>query len=157
MTRPLVADSKANILVASAKGFSGGAEELNATARVLSSIHSDPARRRGMEALIQADGKNPETLGQMLAQTATLNSDEDKRQLLARMAGLVGESEPLRRAFFAALNTIHSAGDQRQVLMAVLARDTLGAGTMSDVIQATAGMASHDDQAAVLGAIAARR
>src|SRR5260370_34426934 len=99
---------KTTILVASAHGFHGGQETLHAVSKVLASIHSDGDRRRCLDALIEANGKDMATIHEVLVQALSMNSDGDRTHVLLQLAGSFPEQDPVRHAFFAAVNTTHS-------------------------------------------------
>ncbi len=65
--------------------------------------------------------------------------------------------EPVRRAFFSAVNTLHSSSDHRRVLMALLSRPDLDGETLREVSRSASGINSNEDQAAILKGLAERR
>ena len=144
---------KATLVAASASNFHGEGIA-HASAQVLQSIHGDGDRRRALEAVIAADGRDPETLREMLAQTAAMNGDGDKGHVLLLAAPEFPQDGAVRGAFFSAVDTIHSDGDHRQVLMAVLNRKDLTPDTLRDVSRSALLLNSAQDQATILRGIA---
>lgn len=115
-------EEKAKIAVKAANNFKSGEDTLHEASLLLSSIHSDGERRSALEALLAADGNNLATLRLVLTQTMTMNSDEEKSRVLTLASEKLTGDEASRRTYFRALNSIHSSGEQRKVLLALLAR-----------------------------------
>lgn len=150
-------EEKAKIVVEASSNFKGGEDTLREASRLLSSIHSDGERRRALEALLAADGGNASSLKLILTHALTMNSDEEKARVLNLAAGNLTDDEPSRRAYFSVLHSIHSSGEQRNVLLALLARAELKPGLLDEVARTAAGIGSYEDRDAVLRALAGRR
>ena len=86
-----------------------------------------------------------------------MNSDEEKSRVLTLAAEKLTGDEVCRRAYFGALNSIHSSGEQRKVLLALLARAEVPLGVRDEVAKAAAGIRSNEDRDAVLRALAEKQ
>ena len=150
-------EEKAKIAVEAANNFKGGEDTLHQASRLLGSIHSDGERRSALEALLAGDGNNLATFKLALTQTLTMNSDEEKSRVLTLAAEKLTGDEVCRRAYFGALNSIHSSGEQRKVLLALLARAEVPLGVRDEVAKAAAGIRSNEDRDAVLRALAEKQ
>jgi beta-lactamase regulating signal transducer with metallopeptidase domain len=169
---------KAEFLLASAHRFA--ADHLRASYfHAVDSISSDYDRRRVLIAMLEADGRSPETASRVGQSAKLMSSDHDKAEVLIAIPLLSGgtgcallkaartiqsdhdkarvlrdsgylESSECAGAFFAVVSLIQSDNDRSSVLRDMLDRPGLGPSTYASVASAAKAMSSDNDKANVL-------
>ncbi len=172
-------NDKADFLVAHAQDLATR-ESRNGYFSAVNSINSDNDRRRVLMHMLEIDGHDADT-ARLIGQSAkTMNSDNDKADVLlaipsaatgdarcsllnaartiqsdndkARVLRDTGyaESAECRGAWFAVVNEIQSDNDRSNALQSVLKLSNLQADTYRDVAKSAKGMNSDNDKANVL-------
>lgn len=148
LTRSIGSDGeKARLIVSTYSKFmkAGLRERLF---EAIDSIGSDGERRRAIQAVLQGDGANSETVTLSVKSASRIGSDGEKAAVLTQAAWPIS-SEESRRAWFKAANTIGSDGEKARALMAILDRNS-SAGMLVDVANSARGIGSDGEKARVL-------
>jgi beta-lactamase regulating signal transducer with metallopeptidase domain len=112
------------------------------------SISSDGDHQQVLVALVHRQGIGTDTLGGIANSAQRISSDGDKARVLVDLAG--ANIEPVRDAFFAAADSIHSDGDRSHVLTALLDKPGTSSAMAIAAIQSATGISSEGDMARVL-------
>lgn len=112
------------------------------------SVSSDGDHRQVLVALVHREGIDAATLDEIASSAQRISSDGDKARILMELAGT--NIEPIRDDFFAATNTISSAGDHSQVLITLLGKPGTSATTAIAAIQSATRISSDGDMGRVL-------
>jgi hypothetical protein len=139
---------KARVLKEAISTYSDSEAERKAFFEAANSIASDGDRQQVLVALIHQKGVGAATLGDIANSAQRISSDGDKAHVLEDLAG--ANVEPIRDAFFAAADSIHSDGDRSRVLMAVLDKSGASSTTAIAAIQSATGISSDGDMTRVL-------
>lgn len=111
------------------------------------SISSDGDHQQVLVTLVHEQGIATATLGGIANSTQRISSDGDKARVLVELAGR--DIEPVRDAFFAAADSIHSDGDHGRVLLAILDRPGTSDVMAIGAIQSATGISSDGDKGRV--------
>jgi beta-lactamase regulating signal transducer with metallopeptidase domain len=112
------------------------------------SISSDGDHQQVLVTLVHRAGMGAATLGGIANSAQRISSDGDKAHVLVELAG--GDIEPVRDAFFAAADSIHSDGDHSRVLIVLLDRPGTSSVLVIGAIQSATGISSDGDKGRVL-------
>jgi beta-lactamase regulating signal transducer with metallopeptidase domain len=112
------------------------------------SISSDGDHQQVLVTLVHRPGIGTATLGGIANSAQRISSDGDKAHVLVELAG--GDIEPVRDAFFAAADSIHSDGDHSRVLIVLLDRPGTSSVMVIGAIQSATGISSDGDKGRVL-------
>ena len=112
------------------------------------SISSDGDHQQVLVTLVHRAGIGAATLGGIANSAQRISSDGDKAHVLVELAG--GDIEPVRDAFFAAADSIHSDGDHSRVLIVLLDRTGTSSVMVIGAIQSATGISSDGDKGRVL-------
>jgi beta-lactamase regulating signal transducer with metallopeptidase domain len=112
------------------------------------SISSDGDHQQVLVTLVHRAGIGAATLGGIATSAQRISSDGDKAHVLVELAG--GDIEPVRDAFFAACDSIHSDGDHSRVLIVLLDRTGTSSVMVIGAIQSATGISSDGDKGRVL-------
>jgi beta-lactamase regulating signal transducer with metallopeptidase domain len=112
------------------------------------SISSDGDHQQVLVTLVHRQGIGTDTLGGIANSAQRISSDGDKARVLVDLAG--ANIEPVRDAFFAAADSIHSDGDRSHVLTALLDKPGTSSAMAIAAIQSATGISSEGDMARVL-------
>jgi beta-lactamase regulating signal transducer with metallopeptidase domain len=112
------------------------------------SISSDGDHQQVLVTLVHRQGIGTDTLGGIANSAQRISSDGDKALVLVDLAG--ANIEPVRDAFFAAADSIHSDGDRSHVLTALLDKPGTSSAMAIAAIQSATGISSEGDMARVL-------
>ena len=144
---------KSRLLQRLAAHYSGANPLRTAFFQALNSIHSDGERRETLTVFLKNKGIGLEDLIEVLESSAQLSSDGEKASLLAEMTHLYQEDAAVRSAFFKAAETLRSDGESSRVLSELLAKKP-AVETLQSILQATRGISSDGEKAALLVAMA---
>jgi hypothetical protein len=117
----------------------------------LTSMKSDYERRKALSAVLATRPLSAGVADLAMGATRDMHSDYDRRQVLHAALGAgasVDHAEPL----VAALGTMRSAYDKREVLLEMINTRSLGADAKTAVLNAAAGVNSDYDRRMVLAA-----
>ena len=112
------------------------------------SISSDGDRQQVLVTLVHRPGIGTDTLGGIANSARRISSDGDKARVLVDLAG--ANIEPVRDAFFAAADSIHSDGGRARVLTVLLDKPGTSSAMAVAAIQSATGISSEGDRARVL-------
>lgn len=112
------------------------------------SVSSDGDHQQVLVALAHRQGIDAATLDGIAKSAQRISSDGDKARVLMELAGT--NLEPVRDDFFAAANTISSAGDHSQVLVTLLDKPGTSATMAIGAIQSATRISSDGDLGRVL-------
>jgi hypothetical protein len=112
------------------------------------SISSDGDHQQVLVTLVHRAGIGTATLGGIANSAQRISSDGDKAHVLVELAR--GDIEPVRDAFFAACDSIHSDGDHSRVLIVLLDRTGTSSVMVIGAIQSATGISSDGDKGRVL-------
>ncbi len=108
-------------------------------------IDSDHDRAEILLAALTSSGESQSAL---LTVVPAINSDHEKARVLQHAATLYRDVPPVREAFFAAVHTISSDRERREVLEALLRRPALSPETVNAIAQAAQQLtAEHEREA----------
>jgi hypothetical protein len=178
-------NDKADFLIAHQRDLSADGVRTSYFSAV-NSIHSDNDRRRLLMRLLETQGHDPETARLIGLSAKSMNSDNDKADVLLAIpaatsadarCGLLNaartiqsdndkarvlkdagyvESAQCRDAYFAVVNLIHSDNDRSEVLQTLLKSPSLESDTDRNIADSARTMNSDNDKANVLVQLAAR-
>jgi beta-lactamase regulating signal transducer with metallopeptidase domain len=114
----------------------------------VNSISSDGDHQQVLVVLVHRQGIGTDALGRIANSAQRISSDGDKARVLVDLAG--ANIEPVRDAFFAAADSIHSDGDHSRVLTAVLDKPGTSSAMAIASIQSATNISSEGDRARVL-------
>ncbi len=139
---------KARVLKEAVSSYRDDSTVQKAFLDAANSISSDGDHQQVLVALVHRQGIGPGTLGEIANSAQRISSDGDKAHVLVDLAGV--NIEPVRDAFFAAADSIHSDGDRSRVLTAVLDKPGTSSAMAIAAIQSATGISSEGDKARVL-------
>jgi hypothetical protein len=139
---------KARVLKEAVPAYSEDASVRKAFFDAANSISSDGDHQQVLVSLAQKQGIGADTVGDIANSAQRISSDGDKARVLIELAGT--GVDPVRDAFFAAANSIHSDGDCSRVLMVVLDKPGIPSSLAVAAIQSATGISSDGDKARVL-------
>lgn len=114
----------------------------------VNSVSSDGDHQQVLVALAQRQGIGAATLDGIAKSAQRISSDGDKARVLMELTGT--NIEPVRDDFFAAANTISSAGDHSQVLVTLLDKPGISTTMAIAAIQSATRISSDGDMERVL-------
>jgi hypothetical protein len=117
--------------------------------RALDTVHSDGERRHTLSTFLRNATPSREDLVQVLESVARISSDGEKASLLVEMTKHYQEDAALRAAFFKAMDTLHSSGESRRVLSALLEKKP-AVETLLSVLQSAKTISSDGEKATLL-------
>ena len=112
-------------------------------------MHSDGERRHTLSTFLRNAKPSREDLVQVLESVARISSDGEKASLLVEMTKHYQEDAALRASFFKAMDTLHSAGESRRVLSALLEKKP-AVETLLSVLQSAKTISSDGEKATLL-------
>jgi beta-lactamase regulating signal transducer with metallopeptidase domain len=139
---------KARVLREAVSSYSDDEVVRKAFFDAANSISSDGDHQQVLVALVRRQGIGTDTLGGIANSAQRISSDGDKGRVLVDLAG--ANIEPVRDAFFAAAESIHSDGDRSHVLTALLDKPGTSSAMAIAAIQSATGISSEGDMARVL-------
>jgi beta-lactamase regulating signal transducer with metallopeptidase domain len=139
---------KARVLKEAVSSYSDDQAVQKAFFEAANSISSDGDHQQVLVTLVHRQGIGTETLGGIANSAQRISSDGDKAHVLVDLAGT--NVEPVRDAFFAAADSIHSDGDHSRVLTTVLDKPGTSSAMAVAAIQSASGISSDGDKARVL-------
>jgi len=117
--------------------------------RALNTMHSDGERRATLSVFLRNAKLGREDLVEVLESVARLSSDGEKGSLLVEMTKHYQEDAALRAAFFKATDSVHSSGESRRVLSALLEKKP-AVETLLSVLQSAKTISSDGEKATLL-------
>jgi bla regulator protein blaR1 len=144
---------KATFLIEAARSYAEDASTRAAFFKVVRTINSDGERRRVLAALL----KRPlakQDLARVFEAAAKLDSDGEKAWLLVQGAGEIPPDAAVRRAWFGAVETIHSDGEHRRALLALLQDNGRDRDTLVAIIRSAGRISSDGEKATILARVA---
>lgn len=154
VARTIQSDGDKAKLITTASTRSLDAAGFSAAVAVLRTIHSNGERAQGALALLPAASSLPGAMAELLATVGEIDSNGDRARVLSEAGKVFVEQEPIRRAYFAAVNGLTSSADHRRVLTELLQRPGLQPETLVEVGRSAARISSEGDAGAVLRELA---
>ena len=113
-------------------------------------IHSNGERARILSHFLEKPDTSTKDLEPILGVIERLSSDGEKSRLLQQAALRYGSGEPVRVAFFRALNTMHSNGERRETLSTFLRHAKLSREDLVEVLESVARLSSDGEKGGLL-------
>lgn len=118
--------------------------------KAVAALNNSAAQREALVTLLKRRGLTKENLIQSLVVAKGIDSDGEKAEFLENAAGVCTGDVAVLNAFFNAVSSLESPGEQRRVLIALLKSKGRDKGILNRILKAAANISSDGEKAELL-------